>query len=171
MDENVISQMNRVRYWIRSSVKIIYEKFQIQFRGNHINPQGQNREIINNGKQSIRVYAQNEFYAIFYAIRQLAYTPWLYAIFHTCAKGYDNSVTLSYRIQTNPAPPIQYWMKTLWIRSEFKSKVGRIIICLQNLCDDYNVHVYIVYKCELSSVQIHLFIFSWWDVKSVKRHQ
>ena len=83
--------------------------------------------------------------------------------------GYDNSVTLSYRIQTNPAPPIQYWMKILWIWSEFKSKVGRVIICLQNLCDDYNV--YKVYKCELSSVQVHLFIFSQWDMKTLKRNQ
>jgi len=39
-----------------------------------------------NSECFIRVYAQNQFYAIIYAIRQLACTPWLYVIFRTCAQ-------------------------------------------------------------------------------------
>ena len=35
---------------------------------------------------SIKAYALNQFYAIFYAAWQLAHTPWLYAIFRTCAQ-------------------------------------------------------------------------------------
>ena len=126
----------------------------------------QTEEIIHMSYSSLnnRVYAQVELYAI----RQSAYTPRLYcAIFYT--SGYENSVTLSYRIKTKSAPPIQYGMKTLWIRSEFISNFSHIVMCLQKFCDNY--YVYMVYTYELSSVQVHLFIFSHCDVKIAKRHQ
>ena len=52
-----------------------------------------------------RVYVQNQFYAIFYANCVYALTI---RDFSYMRSDDDNSVTFPYRIQMNPAPPIQY---------------------------------------------------------------
>jgi len=67
--------------------------------------------------------ASNQFYAILYAINQ---SPWLYAIYHTCAQV--TSILWRSHIRFNQASPSNPNLnEDLWIRSEFE----RYVIIIQ----------------------------------------
>ena len=118
---------------------------------------------------TIRVYAQNHSYAIFYAIRQLAYTPWLYAIFGTCAQV--TTISWHSHIEFKPSQLLQF--NTNWRLYESGVNLNQRLAIKFYDYKSYalTICIYRVYTYELSSNLIHLFIFNQLDVKTVQRHQ